>query len=122
MNNLGALERAVMDRLWAADGAQSVREVHQALGAERELAYTTVMTVLDRLAKKQLVRRTRDGRAYRYTPARTREQLVAEAMDAALGEGGPDRNAALVAFVDRISADEAAAMREALARLESRSD
>ena len=51
---LGDLERVVMERLWDAgptDGA-TVREVHEALEKDREIAYTTVMTVLDRLAKK----------------------------------------------------------------------
>lgn len=123
MNGLGALERTVMERLWAVDGPLSVREVHQALAVDRDLAYTTVMTVLDRLAKKQLVQRDRDGRAYLYRPARTREQLVAEAMETALGEGGgsapADRNAALVEFVGRVSPEEADAMRAALARLEA---
>ena len=73
MNSLGELERRVMDRLWATPGPQSVRDVHLALSAERDLAYTTVMTVLDRLAKKALVRRTRDGRAYLYEPAQGRD-------------------------------------------------
>lgn len=117
--NLGDLERSVMERLWTSAAPQSVREVHLALTRDRELAYTTVMTVLDRLAKKGLVRRERNGRAYLYLPAQTREELVADVMHTAL-EGEPaDRTAALVAFVSRVSADEAATMREALAQLES---
>lgn len=116
--NLGDLERSVMDQLWTSPAPQSVREVHLAVTRDRELAYTTVMTVLDRLAKKGLVRRERDGRAYLYLPAQTREELVADVMLTAL-EGKPaDRTAALVAFVGRVTPDEAAAMRTALARLE----
>jgi predicted transcriptional regulator len=109
---LGELERAVMARLWAAPGPLTVREVHDQL--ERELAYTTVMTVLGRLAKKGVVRQERDGKAYRYAAAATREQMAAELMLDALGDVGEDRTAALVAFVDRVGPEEAAALRAAL--------
>jgi predicted transcriptional regulator len=115
---LGELERKVMERLWEASDPQSVRDVHHALSQDRELAYTTVMTVLDRLAKKGVVRRERDGRAYRYVPVQSRDEMVAELMHTAL-ETGPDRTAALVAFIGRVSDNEAAAMRAALDRLEA---
>lgn len=114
---LGELERQVMERLWDATAPQSVRDVHHALAEDRDLAYTTVMTVLDRLAKKGVVRRERDGRAYRYSPVQSREEMVAELMHSAL-ESGQDRTAALVAFVGRVSDSEAAAMRAALDQLE----
>lgn len=62
---LGELEQKVMAELWAAgDGALSVREVSRRLGAR--LAYTTVMTTLDRLYKKGLLAREKDGVAFRY--------------------------------------------------------
>lgn len=118
MNSLGELERSVMDQLWRTAGTQSVREVHAVLGRDRDLAYTTVMTVLDRLAKKGLVERERDGRAYRYAAARSREDLVAEVMHTALTDDPAERTAALVAFVERVTPEEAEAMRAALARLE----
>ena len=107
-----------MEQLWSSPGARSVREVHAALGRDRELAYTTVMTVLDRLAKKGLVVRERDGRAYRYAAAQSREDLVAEVMHTALTEDPAERTAALVAFVGRVSREDAEAMRAALAQLE----
>lgn len=107
-----------MEQLWRCASAQSVREVHAAITSDRELAYTTVMTVLDRLAKKGLALREREGRAYRYAAAQTREQLVAEVMHTALEGDEQHRTAALVEFVGRVTPEEAAAMREALARLE----
>ena len=110
-----------MDRLWAAEQAQAftVREVHEALAAERDIAYTTVMTVLDRLAKKGLVAQERDGRAYRYRAAGSRGSMTADLMREALEEfGSGDRRTALVAFVGEASAEEREALREALARLE----
>lgn len=109
---LGELERAVMAQLWSADAPLTVRDVHDRL--ERELAYTTVMTVLGRLAKKGLVRQERDGKAYRYAAASSREQMAAELMIDALGDVGEDRTAALVAFVDRVGPEEAEALRRAL--------
>ena len=50
LTRLGDLERAVMDHLWSTPEPQTVRQVHEALSARRDLAYTTIMTVLQRLA------------------------------------------------------------------------
>jgi predicted transcriptional regulator len=116
---LGGLERLVMEQLWASSDALTVREVHERLSATRDLAYTTVMTVLDRLAKKQLTERERDGKAWRYRAAAPREELVADLMRDALDRAG-DRREALVRFVDQVSDEEAALLREALTRLEAR--
>jgi len=116
---LGDLERLVMEQLWAADGALTVREVHDRLAATRELAYTTVMTVLDRLAKKRLTERERDGKAWRYKAAAPRAEMAADLMMDALDRAG-NRREALVLFVDQVSDEEAALLREALARLEAR--
>ncbi|MGF0310187.1 transcriptional regulator [Rhodococcus sp. 14-2483-1-1] len=120
MAGLGELERAVMDHLWESTDPQTVRQVHEALATHRELAYTTVMTVLQRLAKKKLVVQQRDDRAHRYAPLHGRDELVASLMVDALSQapasGG--RAAALVHFVGQVGADEAAALREALAALE----
>lgn len=104
-----------MAQLWSAGAPLTVREVHERL--ERELAYTTVMTVLGRLAKKGLVRQERDGKAYRYAAASSREEMAASLMLDALGDVGGvggDRTAALAAFVDRVGPEEAAALRAAL--------
>ncbi|GAC56058.1 putative BlaI family transcriptional regulator [Gordonia hirsuta DSM 44140 = NBRC 16056] len=120
MNGLGELERTVMDALWASPTPQTVRQVHAELSKTRSLAYTTVMTVLQRLAKKDLVTQIRDDRAHRYTATRPREDLVASLMvDALHATDAPDsRHAALVSFVGRVDADEAAALRAALDDLE----
>ena len=118
---LGDLERSVMEQLWAApdDTALTVREVHEALAADRSLAYTTVMTVLDRLSKKGLVTRERDGRAWRYTPAGTRESLTAETMRASLDDV-TDRRAALLHFLDGATPEELDDLRAALSEVEQR--
>jgi len=114
---LGSLERAVMDQLWDTGGPQTVRQVHQALSGQRDLAYNTVMTVLQRLHCKRLVVQIRDDRAYRYQARHGREELVADllvdALDQATGPG--DRLAALMHFARRVGAEEADALRHALA-------
>jgi predicted transcriptional regulator len=113
VRTLGELEAAVMDRLWSWDRPTSVREVLDDVRRERDLAYTTVMTVMDNLHRKGLLARDRDGRAYRYRPTASREEYTAELMEAALAAGG-DRTAALLRFVDRMDRAEAAALRKAL--------
>lgn len=109
-----------MDHLWSMSEPQTVRQVHEALASRRELAYTTVMTVLQRLAKKHLVIQQRDDRAHRYVPVHGRDELVASLMVDALqqADASGERAAALVHFVGQVGADEAAALREALAALE----
>lgn len=122
LTGLGDLERAVMDHLWGVDQPQTVREVHRSLCAQRDLAYTTVMTVLQRLARKELVVQIRDDRAHRYAPTHGRDELVAGLMVDALAQAADsgDRQAALVHFVERVGADEADALRRALADLEAK--
>jgi predicted transcriptional regulator len=115
VNRLGELERAIMDILWESREPLTVRQVSQGL-TERDLAHTTVMTVLDRLAKKGFARRKRDGRAWRYCAAETREAYVTELMLSALEQTG-DRHAALARFARSVSETEAAALRRALEAL-----
>ena len=105
-----------MEVLWQTDSALTVRQVSNGLD-QRELAHTTVMTVLDRLAKKGFARRERDGRAWRYRPAATREAYVTELMLTALDQTG-DRVAALARFAQSVSGVEAEVLREALAGTE----
>jgi predicted transcriptional regulator len=107
------LERAVMDVLWDRDAPATVREVGDAL-SNRELAYTTVMTVLDRLAGKGMVQRERTGRAWSYRPAAAREAYIAQLMLDALELAG-SKDAALVRFARSVTGTEAEVLRAALA-------
>lgn len=98
---LGDLEEAAMRVLWDAGAPMTVREVHLQLCTQRRLAYTTVMTVLDRLAKKDLLDRDRDGRAWRYRPASSRKEVAADMLRSALGHLPPEeQTAALLQFLD----------------------
>jgi predicted transcriptional regulator len=71
---LGPLEQRLLEALWDR-GHATVRDLVEPAGSCRDLAYTTVMTTLDRLYKKNLLSRTAEGRAFRYTPRFTREEL-----------------------------------------------
>jgi predicted transcriptional regulator len=108
----GELERAVMDVLWAEPTGLAAGDVVGALPG-RQLAVTTVLTVLERLRRKGLVDRERDGRSYRYRAAAEREALVAEAMLAALGDSA-DRELAISRFVDSMPPQDVEALRRAL--------
>ena len=97
--SLGDLEQAVMDVLWSTDSGLTVREVLAGLTG-RDLAYTTVMTVLSRLEAKGVTTRERDGRAWRYRPAASRESLTAEAMRSPLHDlSSQERQAAILHFL-----------------------
>lgn len=96
---LGALEERLMELLWAAATPLCVRDVCERL--DEALAYTTVMTTLDRLFKKGLLARERCGQAFVYRPAMSRDryhqQVVAAAVRPLLQTAGEP---VLAAFVD----------------------
>ncbi|MGA8151441.1 MAG: BlaI/MecI/CopY family transcriptional regulator [Terriglobales bacterium] len=69
---LGPLEQQLLKELWRCKNA-TVRELID--GTKLNLAYTTVMTTLDRLYKKRLLDRVSEGKAFRYSPRYTRQEL-----------------------------------------------
>ena len=93
---LGELEQAVMEVLWESPTALPVREVQAALADDRELAYTTVMTVMDRLAKKGQLLRELEGRAWRYRPAQSWVELVSDEIVALLATGTAEQQHAVL--------------------------
>lgn len=109
---MGPLERAVMDVLWQAGDPMTVRQVLEALNSDRQppLAYTTVMTVMTRLAERQVLQRTQAGRGFRYQPAAASPAEIAVAE--VLHDFG---DAALVSFVDRVTGNQE--LRDRLRRL-----
>lgn len=104
MATSGELEHAVMEILWSHSAPLSVRDVHDELALDRKLAYTTVLTVLDRLAKKGSARRSLEGRAWLYRPARSRVDELA-GLVAALIEplADTERRLLLAQLADRPS-------------------
>jgi predicted transcriptional regulator len=112
MASLGELERAVMERLWAADGPVAATRLRDEL-ADRGVALTTVHTVLSRLEHKGFVVHD-DARPRRFSTRTSREEHAAELMHEVLGQAA-DRQAVLARFVGSVNADEARLLRELLA-------
>jgi predicted transcriptional regulator len=74
-SGLGPLETKLLEFLWAQAHAVTVRDAQIALP---ELAYTTIMTTLDRLHRKGLLVRHKDDRAFAYRPRCTRDEMLSE--------------------------------------------
>ncbi len=72
---LGPLETEIMQILWQ-EKRSTVKKVHRKLAQNRDIAYTTVMTTMGRLAEKGVLDRHREGLAYVYTPAISEEEFV----------------------------------------------
>ena len=112
MSELGPLEQSVLDQVWRAGREVTVREVVAVL--PRRLAYTTIMTTLERLFRKGLVSRRKEGRAFRYAPCTSREQFTASMvhrwLDRLVGRG-PVRPL-LASLVDALEEHEADALPE----------
>src|SRR5215210_6439890 len=98
---LGDLETDVMESMWAR-GKATVHDVHEGLAAaNRELAYTTVMTVMSRLADKGLLKKRKDGAAYVYMPAASKEEFTRRTVSMLVSELLDDFTApAMSQFVD----------------------
>ena len=115
MPHLGKLEAAVMDILWSFGGSLTVREVLDRLPAQRNLAYTTVMTVLGNLLRKGLLDREPVGRAFSYRPTVTRQGAAAASLREIL-DASEDPRSVLLHFAETATDEESSVLREALAR------
>jgi predicted transcriptional regulator len=109
----GQLEAAIMERMWAYGRAVHVREVLEDLQQDRTIAYTTVMTVMEKLCKKGWLSRRLVGRAYVYEPVASRENYTARLMREALSSSD-NHAAAFVHFLSELSPGESAALAAAL--------
>ncbi len=102
VDSLGELEAAVLEVLWSSAEVMLVREVGAALKRRPALAYTTVLTVLDRLHEKGFVAREKRGRAFAYRPRVGRAALMAERAAEALSTKGAPHTSVLLAFLDSV--------------------
>ena len=78
--DLAPLELECLSVLWPI-GEGTVRDIHEALAASRPRAYTTVMTIMDRLAQKGIVARRKVGRAFLYEPMLSAEDARLSAIE-----------------------------------------
>jgi predicted transcriptional regulator len=102
LKQLGSLESELMERVWDR-GEFSVRDLH--LEFATRLAYTTVMTTLDRLYKKGLLTRRKVGKAFHYAAAFTQkeyQELLTQHLFGMVLTDGTNNNAVLSCFVDAV--------------------
>ena len=97
---LGTMEKEIMEALWNREEG-SVKDVLDTFPPGRDVSYSTVITVTNRMAKKGLLAKRKVGKAYLYKPAYTKEQFL-ETVSKKIVEGvsGISLDAALVHFVD----------------------
>ena len=118
LDDLGDLQSAVMNAVWDL-GEATVVQVRDRLAADKELAYTTVLSVLQKLEKAGWLKHRTDGRSYVYLPKRSRDDAGKSALrqfTERLFDGDP-----LVVFEhllddDRLTAAELAELRKMLER------
>ena len=109
--SLGPLEAEILDIVWEF-GCATVKDIHDRIlsDPDRELAYTSVTTVLNRLTKKGWLVCDREGRAFYYRPTVTKQQAQAieaqEHLHRFLAVGSPEIVAAFADNLDRASVDQ----------------
>ncbi len=100
---LGPLEWRVLDALWRRDAPATVRDLQPQFP---DIAYTTLMTTLDRLHRKTVLARTKAGRAFVYAPVQSRAAFdshrATHALLTAVERGGDSPRPVLSCFVDAI--------------------
>lgn len=104
---LGELESQIMELLWA-DSPATVRDIHGKLKQSRSVAYTTVMTVMSRLAEKGLLKRRKHGYSYLYQPVSSRQEFFTSIVGDVLGGLIRDFGSPVVQqFLEHVEEDEA---------------
>jgi predicted transcriptional regulator len=101
--DLAPLELDCMNTLWPV-GEATVREIRDLLAVRRARAYTTIMTIMDRLARKGVVERRKAGRAYVYRPKLSAEEARAQALSQVVQNFFGGSREALLAELDTVKA------------------
>jgi predicted transcriptional regulator len=118
---LGPLEWRVLEALWGAAAPASVRDLTPQFP---EIAYTTLMTTLDRLYRKGVLERVKQGRAFFYQTKLSRSAFesarATEALRTALEGGGATLAPLLSCFVDAVGDRDAALLDELEALVRAR--
>lgn len=79
LDDLGQLQRAVIEVVWQL-GEASVHQVREQLSRKKKLAYTTVLTAMQKLEKTGWLRHRAEGKSYVYLPTRSREEAGARSV------------------------------------------
>lgn len=115
---LGELEAEVMEEVWSR-GTCNVRDVYEALRLKKQIAYTTVMTIMTRLSEKHLLIKEKEGPAFLYRPSVSKEEfgrgVASEVISGLLDGFGKGVISQLVAEVDKADPDVLAELERAIA-------
>lgn len=99
---LGELEKQVLQYLWCSSGVD-VKQVHAELSKQRNSSVNTVQSALERLFKKGLLRREKQGHAYLYSAEIARDELIAKLIDSVAGDFVNKGESSLVAAFSSVS-------------------
>lgn len=113
---LGDLETDIMDIVWVK-GEITVRQVYEQLKDQRNIAYTTVMTVMSRLADKGLLEKIKEGAAFVYRATSSKEEFTKSTVKKVIGELLEDFTAPVINQFVEFLGDEQPETMEELARL-----
>lgn len=106
LETLGPLEKQVMELMWI-HRESTVRGIWEKLAAERQIAYTTIMTIMTRLTEKRLLKRNKSGKTYIYTLHATKEEtlrsMIQKTMHYLVDRFGDDAVAAFIDEADRFA-------------------
>jgi len=112
---LGSLESEVMEVIWLKEAEVSVRDVYEALALKREIAYTTVMTIMGRLAEKKLLKKRKEGNAFLFIPAIAKDEFTSQMVENVVDDLLADfSDVALASFISRVGKKD----RESIEKLE----
>lgn len=95
---LGDLEIAVMEALWMY-GEMTVKTMHNRIGTSRGISANTVQSAMDRLYRKNLLSREKQGHAFCYSALSAREEIVGGLINELVGRFGDTGEVAVSAFV-----------------------
>ncbi len=101
---LGSLESEVMEAVWQKGGEVSVRDVLDALTTNRNFAYTTIMTIMNRLADKQILNKRKEGNAFLFVPVLSRDEFTSQIVGGLIDDLLEDfSETTLSHFINRVS-------------------
>lgn len=122
---LGDLEAEVMEEVWDR-GACTVRDLYEGLRLKKKIAYTTVMTVMARLAEKGLLAKDREGTAFVYRPTMSKEdfnrKVVGEVVSGLLDGFGKEFVSQLVARAGKTDPELISELERAIAEFKQNED
>jgi len=117
---LGELQLQVMEVVWRL-GRATVAEAHQAIAAERKIAYTTVLTTMRALERRGMLSHETVGKAYRYAPVVSREEYTRTRVNQLVGdlfEGRQEKLLCHLLGADRLSRGDVRSIRRLLQKPE----